>query len=792
MSAVLFSAAEQLTASGLSVIPIDSAQTKKPATALLPRNAANEPTWEIFQRRLATPAELEAWFACVQPAQALAIVAGMVSANLTIIDFDTKYSGQRVFTECCALIDSVCPGLLERLPRVQTPTGGWHLYLRAPRVGSPEKLACGGDGKVWIETKAQGGYCLAPRSPGYTTVHGSLLQIPTVTTEEWELILTCARTFNAHIPAAGRHYRTDDKPGLVFNAKMNLDDMERWLVEAGWATVSQRHDGTRLLRRPGKTDGISATLGQGGLRSFYVFSTSAAPFEAGQGYSAFGVWTQLKHAGDYQASARQLASEGFGARRLHAVPPAEEAPPPPPDPAWTIRETPYATARFDTRWLCAPTLINLVERAVHATDWPVEFLAAPLLSTLGSCIGTARALHLTSTWTERSALWTGIIGTPGSGKTPAMDFIVKPFLAMQAAFHDRWKAEVADYTADLAYWESQPKSAKGSKPDGPPAQRKLLVTDTTLEALVAILEKNPRGVLMLRDELLGWLLSFNQYKKNGGADRQMWLSIWSGGDFTIDRKQEDYSAFITNPFVGVTGGIQPDRLRALRDGAEDGLVDRFLFFYPETTPKPIRDVKFPQEHLSAYRALLERLLELPADETEDGKPVPKAIYRTQEAFDLFIARDWACKQRANLLDLAPVKNAFFKLASHAARTALILHEAQLADGVAIDPGSVNPQTMESAWNIVECAANHLERAMTDMTERASDARAHQAMAWIRRHDGSASVRDIVRFKVCGIQTASEGKSLLEDLADRHLGLLVTKDSPRGDSISFRIVDGEDA
>src|ERR1035441_1517521 len=111
-----------------------------------------------------------------------------------------------------------------------------------------------------------------------------------------------------------------------------------------------------------------------------------------------------------------------------------------------------------------------------------------------------------------------------------------------------------------------------------------------------MLDKNSRGLLLERDELLGWLLSFNQYKKNGGSDRQMWLSIWSGSDFTVDRKSDGYSLFVHNPFVGVTGGIQPDRLRALRDGAEDGLIDRFLFFYPETTARPIRDMAFPQEH----------------------------------------------------------------------------------------------------------------------------------------------------------------------------------------------------
>ena len=794
MSALLYSAAESFSAAGLSVIPIGSLQTKAPATDLLPRHeTTGTATWLPFQRRLPTGDELERWFAGSADTPGLAIVAGLVSGNLTIMDFDTKYSGQRVFEDFCALVEEVAPGLLGRLPRVKTPSGGWHLYFRSSRVGTPEKLAKGGDGKPWIETKAEGGYCLAPRSPGYTTVHGSLLDIPVITAQEWELLLNCARSFNAHEQPTGQHYRTSDQPGIVFNARMDLADMERWLHEAGWVTVAQRHDGTRLMRRPGKAHGISATLGQGGMRSFYVFSSSAAPFEENQGYSAFGVWTQLRHAGDYRASAKQLAADGFGAprqqQRAAALPMAEA----PREAPWTVKEAHRPVARFDPRWLCAPTLISLVARASAITDWPAEFLAAPLLSVLGACVGTSRALHLTSTWSERSSIWTGIIGPPGSGKTPAMHFILQPFQSMQRTLNERWKQEVAEYEQDLAYWEGQPKGSRGAKPDGPPAQRKLVASDATLEAIVDILDKNPRGILLERDELLGWLLSFNQYKKNGGADRQMWLSIWSGVDFTVDRKGDGYSAYIHNPFVGVTGGIQPDRLRALRDGAEDGLIDRFLFFYPVTAPQPIRDVQFPQEYLSAYRGLLERLLDMRPAETEDGRPAPQAIYRTPEAFDMFSARDWALKQHAGTIDLAAVRNAYFKMASHAARVAIVLHEAQLADGVDIHPNVMSAQTMDAAWSIVECAANHLERAMGDMTERPADARAHQAIAWITKQGGSCTVRDVVRANLCGIKTASEARSLFEDLADRHLGLLELRKNTGGETATFRIVEtGESA
>ena len=45
---------------------------------------------------------------------------------------------------------------------------------------------------------------------------------------------------------------------------------------------------------------------------FYVFSSSAAPFEPNQAYSPFTVYTLLEHNGDYASAASTLRSQGFG------------------------------------------------------------------------------------------------------------------------------------------------------------------------------------------------------------------------------------------------------------------------------------------------------------------------------------------------------------------------------------------------------------------------------------------------------------------------------------------------
>src|SRR5579863_2152007 len=79
--------------------------------------------------------------------------------------------------------------------------------------------------------------------------------------------------------------------------------------------------------------------------------------------------------------------------------------------------------KFDTKWLLSPTLIALVDEVVQLTDWPVEFLAAPLLAICASAIGTSRQVCINELWRELPCLWVAAIGDPGSGKTPSLKFI---------------------------------------------------------------------------------------------------------------------------------------------------------------------------------------------------------------------------------------------------------------------------------------------------------------------------------------------------------------------------------
>lgn len=94
-------------------------------------------------------------------------------------------------------------------------------------------------------------------------------------------------------------------PGDDFNAR---GDWASILIAHGWKLLKDGEN--QEWQRPGKMDsGKSATFN--GL-CFYVFSSSAEPFEANKGYSKFSAYALLEHGGDFSAAASALRAKGYG------------------------------------------------------------------------------------------------------------------------------------------------------------------------------------------------------------------------------------------------------------------------------------------------------------------------------------------------------------------------------------------------------------------------------------------------------------------------------------------------
>lgn len=223
------------------------------------------------------------------------------------------------------LVERIEAGYLE-----ETPGDGIHWLYFTDKVLGNTKLAerPGDDPKErtsLIETRGEGGYVVIAPSGGpvhesgrpYVLIRGGVETIATIAREEREWLWALAQTFDemppegpkiggdTPDPRAGRTAGGTIQPGEDYAGRTSWEE-----VLNGW-TMVYSHGGAQLWRRPGKSEGWSASVNHGGGDSLFVFSTST-PFKPRTYYSKFGAYAQLEHGGDFQAATRALSRAGYG------------------------------------------------------------------------------------------------------------------------------------------------------------------------------------------------------------------------------------------------------------------------------------------------------------------------------------------------------------------------------------------------------------------------------------------------------------------------------------------------
>jgi len=345
---------------------------------------------------------------------------------------------------------------------------------------------------------------------------------------------------------------------------------------------------------------------------------------------------------------------------------------------------------------------SFVADASRAIGCDPSYVALPLLSALAAAIGNTRRVELKAGWSEPAIIWVAIIGESGTLKTPAFKLVVDPIrmrqgqsLKRHAEEMDQYEAEVLRYEKRLSEWKRKKDTSDEppTKPQPPPAER-LTVTDTTVEALAPILLANPRGLLLARDELAGWVGSFDRYTAGrGGADAANWLSMHNGESVVVDRKSgQPRTIYVPRASVSVTGGVQPgilDRVMG-REHRESGLLARLLLAMPPRRPKQWSEAEISPAMEAAIATVFDRLYELHFDHTPDGDPRPVKVPLTPEGKAAWIEfyNEHATEQVELTGDLSA---AWSKLEGYAARLALVTHFVRWAadDPTLHDPDAVD-------------------------------------------------------------------------------------------------------
>lgn len=369
------------------------------------------------------------------------------------------------------------------------------------------------------------------------------------------------------------------------------------------------------------------------------------------------------------------------------------------------KPVPMPGAMFGDLW---PLIGHLAEGA----GAPVDYVAASVLSVAASLIGAKRRIQPFATspdWREACVLWVAPVGNPSANKSPAIDAATAPLRAMEVELAELHREKLADYEtrlerakAEKSEWTGQVKQATkdgvatphlpdaAQMPD-PPQRPRLFIQDVTPESVATILAGNPNGVLSLRDELAGWLASFERYTAGG---REFWLEAYGGRHHTIDRKNlGDKSLFLSFNGVSVLGGIQPQKLsEALLNTSDDGLVPRFLWVWPDPIPyRRPRVVAEPGRLESIYR----RLASLSAEVAEDGRIVPQVLRLSDDAADIFEA--WIAENDAAAEEAAGLYCGFLgKLRGMALRLALVSELLTWAASGGDEPTTVSARSITAA------------------------------------------------------------------------------------------------
>ncbi|MCX7167759.1 MAG: DUF3987 domain-containing protein [Rhodocyclales bacterium] len=253
--------------------------------------------------------------------------------------------------------------------------------------------------------------------------------------------------------------------------------------------------------------------------------------------------------------------------------------------------------------LLPEVLANFVMDAAHRMQCPPDFVAVANIAMFGSIIGTGCGVmpKARDNWMEFPNNYGGVVGHPGTLKSPALSAGMVPM----AYLEDQAQRDYADAMAayllrkverefDIQRLKSdkgqaqlklEPEQArqritelmKAESEDEEPRLRRYRTNDATIEVIGEIARHNPRGLLVFRDELIGWLANCDKSGHEG--DRSFYLEGWNGRNrFVVDRIGRG-NVIVPHLCLSVFGGIQPAKLLDYIHGTvvgydNDGLLQR--------------------------------------------------------------------------------------------------------------------------------------------------------------------------------------------------------------------------
>lgn len=353
----------------------------------------------------------------------------------------------------------------------------------------------------------------------------------------------------------------------------------------------------------------------------------------------------------------------------------------------------------------------------HVVDESLPGLA--MLAVAGAAMGNACRLALKTRFPVPPLLWVAVVARSGSNKTAPLNDVVQPLRA--------------------------PVPIEAIRDAILTPQGRIVVSNATVEAVIARLAENPRGQLSYCNELAGWVKGFNAYKKSGG-DEQAWLEFWDAKPYTLDRKTNNEHVHIPAASVSVLGGIQPVIFAQCFDPSKfaSGLVPRMLVTMPDKRRILWTEAFISDDAQAVWADVIVWLRTRPFSglDPDTGRYLPHVLTLTSEAKAEYIrfynsVDDFIAGAGSEHADAFAAK-----AREMAGRIALILQGMIFATGCRRMAGQVDIQALTGGVRIAQwCLAEQL-RVFGLSSRRFVSRREDEVAAWMRTRGGRSTVREL--------------------------------------------------